>query len=152
MKIKNIVFIIITFAAFFSCNGNHTGIKAEVMFEQAQTLFEHKQYQAALLTIDSLRHAYPNALEVRQKALTLYQNIALEQAQSELAKTDSALQSVQREYTLLEKQVTTDKAALKANAAELNQLTVTRMKRDSLQVQFDVECAKIKYIHKRQKQ
>ena len=39
-----------------------------------------------------------------------------------------------------------------ATAEELTALTRKRMLRDSLQTQFDVLCAKIKYIHKRQKQ
>lgn len=152
MKYSYILPITFALTIFTGCKGNHKSEKAEWMLEQAQTLFKNKHYQEALLTIDSLRHAYPNELTIRQKALTLYQNIALEQAQINLSKIDSALQSTQKEFLQMEKQVAAHKAALKANANELNKLTTTRMKRDSLQVKFDVECAKIKYIHKRQKQ
>lgn len=44
------------------------------------------------------------------------------------------------------------KAALQATADDLQTLTLMRIKRDSLQTRFDVQCAKIKYIHKRQKE
>lgn len=40
---------------------------------------------------------------------------------------------------------------LRATAEELETVTLMRIKVDSLQTQFDVQCAKIKYIHKRQK-
>lgn len=39
-----------------------------------------------------------------------------------------------------------------ATAEQLKQLTLTRVKRDSLKTVFDVECAKIKYINKRMKE
>ena len=43
-------------------------------------------------------------------------------------------------------------AAGTATAAQLTRVTQMRMHRDSLQVQFDVLCAKVKYIKKRQMQ
>ena len=45
-----------------------------------------------------------------------------------------------------------DKAALCATPEELTMLTRTRMKRDSLRTQTEVLGAKIRYIHKKQKE
>ena len=44
------------------------------------------------------------------------------------------------------------KQQLCATADELTLLTKTRVRRDSLQTRFDVLCAKIRYIHKKQKE
>lgn len=152
MRTKQFMTYVVAVIILCGCKGNTTEGKAEQLLQQAQHLYEQKQYRAALSTIDSLRHAYPNAIASREKAITLYQDIALEQSQTVLAQTDSALQTAQREYDRIKKQVEASKAKLQATAEELNLLTMTRMRRDSLQVKFDVECARIKYIHKRQKQ
>ena len=44
------------------------------------------------------------------------------------------------------------KAQGEATAEELTSLTLQRIRRDSLQTRFDVLCAQIRYIHKRQEQ
>lgn len=126
--------------------------EAEQLLERANTEFVNKQYSKALVTIDSLRKIYPTAIDVRKKALKLQQNIALKQTQEELALTDSALQAVTLNLKYLEAKVEKDKEELRATADELRLLTLTRLKRDSLQVCFDAQCAKIKYIHKKQKE
>ena len=56
------------------------------------------------------------------------------------------------ESTVLLKKVERDKANLRATKEALEMLARTKQKRDSLQVRFDVQCAKIKYIHKKQKE
>lgn len=125
---------------------------ADKMLEQASTQFEKGQYDQALHTIDSLRKAYPKAIDTRKKALELYQNIALKQAQDDLASTDTILQRVEAEYETMKAEVEKAKAELKATPDALNALTMKRMERDSLKVRFDMQCAKIKYIHKKQKE
>ena len=41
---------------------------------------------------------------------------------------------------------------LRATAEELQMLNETKVRLDSLKVRFDMQCAKIKYIHKKQKE
>lgn len=126
--------------------------EAEALLERANTEYAENQYDKALATIDSLRKIYPSAIDVRKKALRLYQVISLKQTQEQLALTDSALQAVTLNYNYLKTKVEKDKAELRATPEELELLTLTRMKRDSLQTQYDVQCKKIKYIHKKQKE
>lgn len=135
-----------------SCGQNSETKLAEKLLEKAETEWRNRQYDNALLTIDSLRKAYPNAIEARKKALKMYQDIALEQAQADLAATDTMLQRANKEYETMKMAAEQAKAQLKATPEQLQQLTLKRMERDSLQVRFDVQCAKIKYIHKRQKE
>lgn len=150
-KIKSFV-IIFTAAVMTACSGNSAKTKADDLLKQATTEFENKQYDKALSTIDSLRKIYPNAIETRKKALALHQSIALKQAQDDLALTDSAIQAVTHDYNYQKEKVDKDKQELRATPGELQMLTLTKMKLDSLRVRFDVQCAKIKYIHKKQKE
>lgn len=148
---KRLVMIGAAVAALASC-GDSDRQKAEEMLKQAGYDYEHGRYDMALQTIDSLRKAYPGIVEVRRKALTLYQDISLKKAQEDLEETDRQLQEANTTYEMMRETVDRKKAALQATANELQTLTLMRMKRDSLQTRFDVQCAKIKYIHKRQKE
>lgn len=126
--------------------------EATMLLEKASQEFEQGQYGRALLSIDSLRKVYPNAIETRRQALKLYQDIELKRSQEELAWVDSALQAVKHDYDYLRAKVEKDKEQLRATAEELTMLTKTRMRRDSLQTRFNVLCGKIRYIHKKQKE
>ena len=90
-------------------------------------------------------------IDARWKALRLHQETELKRAQEELAQTDSLLQVVQHDYDDLQVKVEKDKAALRATPEELTLLTKTRIKRDSLRTQCETLGAKIRYIHKKQK-
>ena len=135
-----------------SCGGSDAQQTAENMLEQAEKYFSEGSYDRAKIAIDSLRKVYPGAVETRKKALKLFQNISLKEAQEDLAVTDSALQAVTLDYKYIKDKVDRDKAELRATAEELETLTRTKMKLDSLKVRFDMQCAKIKYIHKKQKE
>ena len=135
-----------------SCGGSDAQQAAENMLEQAEKYFNEGSYDRAKIAIDSLRKVYPGAVETRKKALKLFQNISLKEAQEDLAVTDSALQAVTLDYKYIKDKVNRDKAELRATAEELETLTRTKMKLDSLKVRFDMQCAKIKYIHKKQKE
>ena len=126
--------------------------EATMLLEKASQEFEQGQYDRALLSIDSLRKVYPNAIETRRQALKLYQDIELKRSQEELAWVDSALQAVKHDYDYQYAKVEKDKEQLRATAEELTMLTKTRMRRDSLQTRFNVLCGKIRYIHKKQKE
>lgn len=138
--------------ALAACSGSGARSEADRLLERANTEFESKQYDKALRTIDSLRRVYPNAIETRKQALKLYQDISLRQAQDDLALTDSALQAAKATYRQLKDSVEKKRASLTATEDELSSLNLTKVRMDSLQVRFDVQCAKIKYIHKKQKE
>jgi hypothetical protein len=135
-----------------ACTTDNTQQQAAQLLEEAQTQFEQKQYTAAMATIDTLRHRYPKAIDARRKALTLYQDAEIAQAQDELEETDSALQHASKTYDQLKAAAERAHANGTATASQLTEVTRTRMLRDSLQVQFDLQCAKIKYIRKKQKE
>lgn len=149
--LKKYAIMFIAAFAVISC-ANKQQDKAEELLKQANRQFENKEYDKALRSIDSLRNIYPNAIEVRKQALKLYQNISLRQVQEELARTDSALQAITLNYNYLKDKVEKDRKELRATADELHQFNLMRIKKDSLQVCFDTQCAKIKYIHKKQKE
>jgi len=147
---KKILWILLA-AVLTACSDNKQK-EAEAMLSKANRQFEQGQYDRALITIDSLRKVYPSAIETRKQALRLYQNIELKRSQEELAFVDSALQAVKHDYEYQKQKVEKDKQELRATPEELTMLTKTRMRRDSLQTRFSVLCAKIRYIHKKQKE
>ena len=117
--------------------------EAARMLDRAGQLFDEQRYDRALIVIDSLRKTYPGALETRKQAL---------RSQEELSRVDSMLQAVKHDYEYQKQKVEKDKQELRATPEELTMLTKTRVRRDSLQTCFDVLCAKIRYIHKKQKE
>ncbi len=135
-----------------ACGSNNEEKATEALLDKAKSECQTKQFNKALATIDSLRKAYPENVEARKKALKLYQDVALAQAQSDLAHTDSLLQAAKAEYAQCKAAVEQSKAELRATPEELQNATLMKMRLDSLQVRFDVQCAKIKYIHKKQKE
>lgn len=154
MKTKNIITIAAISSALClaSCGDSGTRQTAESLLEEASQLFSDGDYDLALAKIDSLRKVFPNAIETRKKALVLYQSISLQQAQEDLAHTDSLLQAVTHNYNYQKAKVDKDREMLRATAEELQMLNETKVKLDSLKVRFDMQCAKIKYIHKKQKE
>lgn len=147
---KHLVWILLA-AMLVACSDDKQKA-AEQMLQKAGQQFEQKQYDRALITIDSLRKVYPGAIETRKQALILQQNIELKRSQEELAVVDSLLQVVKNDYETLKLKVEKDKQELRATPEELTMLTKTRVRRDSLQTRFEVLCAKIRYIHKKQKE
>ena len=145
-------FLGILLTAMLVACGSNTQKEAEQLLKEANKQFAQKQYDRALISIDSLRKVYPGAIDTRKKALKLQQSIELKRSQEELALVDSMLQAVSHDYRYQKQKVEKDKQELRATAEELTMLTKTRMRRDSLQTRFDVLCAKIRYIHKKQKE
>ena len=153
MKNRLIITICVAAAVVMTaCSSNDAQKSAEGMLEKAEKYFSEGSYDRAKIAIDSLRKVYPGAVETRKKALKLFQDIALKEAQEDLALTDSIMQKVGLDYKYIKEKVEKDKAELRATAEELELLTRTKMKYDSLKVRFDMQCAKIKYIHKKQKE
>ena len=153
MKNRLIITICVAAAVVMTaCSSNDAQKSAEGMLEKAEKYFSEGSYDRAKIAIDSLRKVYPGAVETRKKALKLLQDISLKEAQEDLALTDSIMQKVGLDYKYIKEKVEKDKAELRATAEELELLTRTKMKYDSLKVRFDMQCAKIKYIHKKQKE
>lgn len=125
---------------------------AEELLARADRLYTERQYEEALRTIDTLRRSYPAAVGIRRDALVLQQNIELKRTQAELIVLDSALQVVKTDYERQRQAVETAKAELRATAEDLTALTKARLYRDSLQARFDALCAKVRLIHKKQKE
>ena len=153
MKNRLIITICVAAAVVMTaCSSNDAQKSAEGMLEKAEKYFSEGSYDRAKIAIDSLRKVYPGAVETRKKALKLFQDISLKEAQEDLALTDSIMQKVGLDYKYIKEKVEKDKAELRATAEELELLSRTKMKYDSLKVRFDMQCAKIKYIHKKQKE
>jgi len=105
---------------------------------------------ALMLLASCTSNSRRSEIEQRKMALRHKQDSTLIASQQELAVVDSALEATKTEYERLKAEVEQHKAELKATAEELTALTMLRMKRDSLQVQWNVLGAKIKYIRKKQ--
>ena len=87
----------------------------------------------------------------RKAALIEHQQTELKKAEAELWKTDSVLQIVNKEFETMTQQVEEHKKALKATEEELTALTMLRVKRDSIQTQYEALGLKIRYIRKKMK-
>jgi peptidoglycan hydrolase CwlO-like protein len=87
----------------------------------------------------------------RKAALIEHQQTELKKAKAELWKTDSVLQIVNKEFETMTQQVEEHKKALKVTEEELTALTMLRVKRDSIQTQYEALGLKIRYIRKKMK-
>ncbi len=108
---------------------------AKPLLENIEQSVKSGDYRSALDSIQALRYRYPKAVESRKRALQLWQEASLQQAQHEVEKTDSALQ-----------------ATLKAidKAPTLLEQNMLRNKRDSLKARYDAECGLVRIIRAKQ--
>lgn len=141
----------VTFGAVL-LTGCEKNPEAKQLLKEIQADYEAGNYQRVIYCIDSMRHNYPDAIEERREALKLHQEASLKMAQANLAEVDSALQAAIRQFDEMKPQVEAHRKACTATKEELQQFNELRAHRDSLQGVFNLECAKIKYIHKRQKE
>ena len=111
--------------------------KAERMLAQIDSLYEKVQYKEVLDSIVSLRTTYPSAINIRKKALRIWQNASLKMAQKDVAQTDVLLQETLR---MIESET------------DLRKANMLRMRRDSLQARYEAMCGVVKMIHMRQKE
>lgn len=111
--------------------------KAERMLAQIDSLYEKGQYKEVLDSIVSLRTTYPSAINIRKKALRIWQNASLKIAQKDVAQTDVLLQETLR---MIESET------------DLRKANMLRMRRDSLQARYEAMCEVVKMIHMRQKE
>ena len=151
MKREILTFIVVGTLTIWGCkpSAEERGGK---MLQQIELAYQQGKYDEALVLINSLRKDYPKAFNARKKALVVYQNIVLKKAQDDIALTDKQLQRVSQEYEAARRQSEEAKNKGLATAAQLSSVTRLRMLRDSLQVRFDTQVARIRFIHKKQKE
>lgn len=147
---KVLYFLFLCIAMLLSCEEKHE--EASNLLDEIKAHYDKGNYEVALACIDSLRRTYPDAISQRKEALAIYQQASLVLAQQNLAIVDSTLQVLEREYDMLKPKVEKRHNQGIATAEELHHLNLLRARRDSFRGVFNVECAKIKYIHKRQKE
>lgn len=133
-----------------ACSHTDKAKEAEALYQKAQQEYQMGDNDAAIVDLDSLRRYYHDEIGPRQKGIVLRKEIILKTSQTDLALTDSALQYEISRYRELSRKAEKDKSQGLATRDELNAVTISRMKRDSLQVRFDVLCGQIRYIHKKQ--
>lgn len=131
----NIAIVAMALLTLASC-GNKEEDKAQSLYSEIENLYQAGSYQATLDSIKVLREKYPKAIELRKKSLTLWQDANIKLAQQDIAVTDSALQVV-----IAQMNAATD-------IATRNKL---RLKRDSLQVRYDTQCAVVRAVRMKQK-
>ena len=131
----NIAIVAMALLTLASC-GNKEEDKAQSLYSEIENLYQAGNYQATLDSIKVLREKSPKAIELRKKSLTLWQDANIKLAQQDIAVTDSALQVV-----IAQMNAATD-------IATRNQL---RLKRDSLQVRYDTQCAVVRAVRMKQK-
>lgn len=147
-----IIFNIVLFIVLSMTSCQSEKADASALLEDVHKQYDSGNYVKCLALIDSLRATFPEELSARREALKVFQQASLAIAQQDLARTDSALKVTEQSLNALTATVEAHRRALCATEEELSNLNFMRKKRDSLQVAYDVECAKIRYIHKRQKQ
>jgi len=91
-------------------------------------------------------------VERRKASRAEFLDSLLKEAQAKLQKTDSTLQAETAAYDEMKKAVEQHRKALTATKEELEALNRKRVRVDSLKTQFEVDCGRIKYIHKKQKE
>ena len=105
---------------------------------------------AAFFILSCSNHSRRDEIEQRKVALKHHQDSSLLAARQELAVVDSTLEAVKLEYEQKKAEVERHKADLTATPEELTALTLLGLKRDSLQGQWQLLGAKIKYIMQKQ--
>lgn len=135
---KNLITSVMTCFILFAlsaCQKTTEDEKALPMLEGIEKLVERKDFRSALDSIIILRDRFPKALQARKRALELWQEASLLQAQHEVEVTDTALQAtiaaIDKAPTLLEQ-------------------NLLRNKRDSLKARYDAECAVVRIIRAKQ--
>lgn len=151
MNVRNILLLAILTVSMTGCKDKQVK-EAENLLTEIRNDYEAGRDSACLVAIDSLRSRCPKAVEQRNEALEYWQKASERLAQRDLEQTDKRLEEAKAMFADMERTVEQHKAELNATAEELTALTLLRMKRDSLQTRYDVLCAEIRFIHKKQKE
>ena len=135
MKAK--VFFLTAVAAVMLLSCGPTESDNAAALAQIEQLYADGKYQTVLDSITSLRQRYPKEVEARRRVLPIWQDASLRIAQADIARTDSALQA-----TIAEMEA----------AKTIRERNFIGIRRDSLQVRYDVLVGTVRVIHRRQQE
>lgn len=136
MKAKVFVLTAVAAVTLLSCGPTESD-KAAALVAQIEQLYADGKYQTVLDSITSLRQRYPKEVEARRRVLPIWQDASLRIAQADIARTDSALQA-----TIAEMEA----------AKTIRERNFIGIRRDSLQVRYDVLVGTVRVIHRRQQE
>ena len=103
-----------------------------------------------LISCESKHTKLQKEIRQRKEALIHKQDSVLKASQKEVEQLDKEIQIVNRKYNQMKHEAQVAHDAGTATAEQLREVTRMRMYRDSLKTRFDMLCAKIKYIRRRQ--
>lgn len=133
MKAKVFFLTAVAAVTLLSCGPTESDKAAELV-TQIEQLYADGKYQTVLDSITSLRQRYPREVEARRRVLPIWQDASLRIAQADIARTDSALQA-----TIAEMEA----------AKTIRERNFIGIRRDSLQVRYDVLVGTVRVIHRR---
>lgn len=136
MKAKVFFLTAVAAVTLLSCGPTESDNAAELV-AQIEQLYADGKYQTVLDSITSLRQRYPKEVEARRRVLPIWQDASLRIAQADIARTDSALQATIAEM---------------AAAKTIRERNFIGIRRDSLQVRYDVLVGTVRVIHRRQQE
>lgn len=136
MKAKVFFLTAVAAVMLLSCGPTESDNAAELV-AQIEQLYADGKYQTVLDSITSLRQRYPKEVEARRRVLPIWQDASLRIAQADIARTDSALQA-----TIAEMEA----------AKTIRERNFIGIRRDSLQVRYDVLVGTVRVIHRRQQE
>lgn len=136
MKAKVFFLTAVAAVTLLSCGPTESD-NAAALVAQIEQLYADGKYQTVLDSITSLRQRYPKEVEARRRVLPIWQDASLRIAQADIARTDSALQA-----TIAEMEA----------AKTIRERNFIGIRRDSLQVRYDVLVGMVRVIHRRQQE
>lgn len=136
MKAKVFFLTAVAAVTLLSCGPTESDKAAELV-AQIEQLYADGKYQTVLDSITSLRQRYPREVEARRRVLLIWQDASLRITQADIARTDSALQA-----TIAEMEA----------AKTIRERNFIGIRRDSLQVRYDVLVGTVRVIHRRQQE
>lgn len=136
MKAKVFVLTAVAAVTLLSCGPTESD-NAAALVAQIEQLYADGKYQTVLDSITSLRQRYPKEVDARRRVLPIWQDASLRIAQADIARTDSALQA-----TIAEMEA----------AKTIRERNFIGIRRDSLQVRYDVLVGTVRVIHRRQQE
>ena len=136
MKAKVFFLSAVAAVTLLSCGPTESD-NAAALVAQIEQLYADGKYQTVLDSITSLRQRYPKEVEARRRVLPIWQDASLRIAQADIARTDSALQA-----TIAEMEA----------AKTIRERNFIGIRRDSLQVRYDVLVGTVRVIHRRQQE
>lgn len=136
MKAKVFFLTAVAAVMLLSCSPTESD-NAAALVAQIEQLYADGKYQTVLDSITSLRQRYPKEVEARRRVLPIWQDASLRIAQADIARTDSALQA-----TIAEMEA----------AKTIRERNFIGIRRDSLQVRYDVLVGTVRVIHRRQQE